>query len=40
MTLTRKPSGWWLTLTVDERVDQTTMDESPVVGWMSASRTS
>ncbi len=32
MTLTRKPSGWWLTLTVDERVDQTTTDESPVVG--------
>lgn len=32
MTLTRKPSGWWLTLTVDERVTPTTTDESPVVG--------
>ena len=32
MTLTRKASGWWLTLTVDERVEPTTMDQSPVVG--------
>ena len=32
MTLTRKSSGWWLTLTVDEQVAQTTTDESPVVG--------
>ncbi len=32
MTLTRKPSGWWLTLTVDEHVSPTTTDESPVVG--------
>jgi hypothetical protein len=32
MTLTRKPSGWWLTLTLDEQVTRTTTDESPVVG--------
>ena len=32
MTLTRKPSGWWLTLTVDETVAPTTTEESPVVG--------
>ena len=32
MTLTRKPSGWWLTLTVQETVAPTTTDESPVVG--------
>jgi hypothetical protein len=32
MTLTRKPSGWWLTLTVDEVVIPTTTDASPVVG--------
>jgi transposase len=32
MTLTRKPSGWWLTITVDEAVAPTTTDESPVVG--------
>ncbi len=32
MTLARKPSGWWLTLTVDETVAPTTTEESPVVG--------
>jgi len=32
MTLTRKASGWWLTLTVDEQVAATTTDESPMVG--------
>jgi Putative transposase DNA-binding domain len=32
MTLRRKPSGWWLTLTVDEQIAATTTDESPVVG--------
>ncbi len=32
MTLTRKPSGWWLTLTVNEPVAATTTTESPVVG--------
>jgi putative transposase len=32
MTLTRKPSGWWLTLTLNEQVAATTTDESPVVG--------
>jgi transposase len=32
MTLTRKPSGWWLTITVDETVAPTTTEESPVVG--------
>jgi hypothetical protein len=32
MTLTRKPSGWWLTITVDETVEPTTTEESPVVG--------
>src|SRR5579859_4960698 len=32
MTLTRKPSGWWLTPTVDEQIRQVTTDESPVVG--------
>src|SRR6266498_2655316 len=32
MTLTRKPSGWWLTLTVNEHIAATTTDESPVVG--------
>ncbi|KPV50087.1 hypothetical protein SE17_29005, partial [Kouleothrix aurantiaca] len=32
MTLTCKPSGWWLTLTVDEHVPAITADESPVVG--------
>jgi putative transposase len=32
MTLMRKPSGWWLTITVDETVAPTTTDESPVVG--------
>jgi hypothetical protein len=31
-TLTRKPSGWWLTLTVGERIAATTTEESPVVG--------
>ncbi len=32
MTLTRKPSGWWLTLTVQETAAATTTDQSPVVG--------
>jgi hypothetical protein len=32
MTLTRKASGWWLTLTVNEQVAATTTDDSPVVG--------
>jgi transposase len=32
MTLTRKPSGCWLTLTLNEHVAATTTDESPVVG--------
>jgi hypothetical protein len=32
LTLTRKPTGWWLTLTVDEQVAATTTDESPIVG--------
>jgi len=32
MTLTRKPSGWWLTLSVDEAIVPTTTAESPVVG--------
>jgi transposase len=32
MTLTRKPSGWWLTLTINEHIAATTTDESPVVG--------
>jgi Putative transposase DNA-binding domain len=32
MTLTRKSSGWWLTLTVNEHVAATTTDHSPVVG--------
>jgi hypothetical protein len=32
MTLTRKPSGWWLTLTLNEQVVATTTDESPVAG--------
>ncbi|HEU4329289.1 MAG TPA: transposase [Roseiflexaceae bacterium] len=32
MTLARKASGWWLTLTVDEHVAPTTTEESPVVG--------
>jgi hypothetical protein len=32
MTLTRKPSGWWLTLTIHESIAATTTDESPVVG--------
>jgi len=32
MTLTRKPSSWWLTITVDETVEPTTTEESPVVG--------
>jgi transposase len=32
VTLTRKPSGWWLTLTVQETIVATTRDESPVVG--------
>jgi hypothetical protein len=32
MTLARKLSGWWLTLTVDESITATTTDESPVVG--------
>jgi hypothetical protein len=32
MTLTRKPSGWWLTLTVDEIISPTTDETSPVVG--------
>jgi putative transposase len=32
MTLTRRLSGWWLTLTVDEQVTATTTDQSPVVG--------
>jgi hypothetical protein len=31
-TLTRKSSGWWLTLTVHEHVTATTTDASPVVG--------
>jgi hypothetical protein len=32
MTLTRKLSGWWLTITVDEMVTPTTTEASPVVG--------
>jgi hypothetical protein len=32
VTLTRKASGWWLTLTIHERVEPTTTDQSPVVG--------
>jgi transposase len=32
MTLTRKSSGWWLTLTVDQRIAPMTTNESPVVG--------
>jgi len=32
VTLTRKSSGWWLTLTVQETVATTTTDDSPVVG--------
>jgi hypothetical protein len=32
VTLTRKPTGWWLTLTVDEFVDLRTTEASPVVG--------
>jgi hypothetical protein len=32
MTLTRKASGWWLTLTLDERVEPVTTDQSSVVG--------
>ncbi|KPV54515.1 hypothetical protein SE17_03235, partial [Kouleothrix aurantiaca] len=32
MTLTRKLSGWWLTLTLNEQIAATTTDESPVVG--------
>jgi transposase len=32
MTLTRKSSGWWLTLTVHEYVATTTTGASPVVG--------
>lgn len=32
MTLTRKASGWWLTLTVNEQIAATTTDDSPVVG--------
>lgn len=32
MTLARKRSGWWLTLTVDETVAPTTTEKSPVVG--------
>ena len=32
LTLTRKPLGWWLTITVDETVAPTTTEESPVVG--------
>jgi transposase len=32
MTLTRKPSGWWLTLAMNEHIAATTTDESPVVG--------
>ncbi len=32
MTLTRKPSGWWLTVSVHEQLAATTTDESPVVG--------
>jgi len=32
MTLTRKPSDWWLTLTVNEHVAAATTDNSPVVG--------
>jgi hypothetical protein len=32
VTLTRKPSGWWLTLTVQETVAVTITGESPVVG--------
>lgn len=30
--LTRKPDGWWLTVTYDEEVPVTTPDEAPVVG--------
>jgi transposase len=32
LTLTRKLSGWWLTLTVHEHIPATTTDASPVVG--------
>jgi hypothetical protein len=32
LTLTCKPSGWWLTLTVDAHITPTTTDQSPVVG--------
>ena len=32
VTLTRKASGWWLTLSIDERVEPTTSDASPVIG--------
>ena len=31
-TLTRKPDGWWLTLTYDEEVPVTTPADAPVVG--------
>ena len=31
-TLTRKPDGWWLTLTYDEEVPVTTPAEAPVIG--------
>jgi len=31
-TLTRKPDGWWLTLSYDEMVPLTASDEAPVIG--------
>ncbi len=31
-TLTRKPDGWWLTLTVDEQIAPTAGADAPVVG--------
>jgi len=32
VSLTRKASGWWLTLTVDQHIEPTTTEQSPVVG--------
>lgn len=32
VTLTRKPGGWWLTVSYDATVAATTTDESPIVG--------
>lgn len=32
ITLTRKPDGWWLTLTYDEEVPVTTPADAPVIG--------